>query len=59
MRIAAARGIPKKTATLDAIVEYENSAGPSAPEITEMKRTERGAKRIIWRRLLNATRMAQ
>lgn len=57
--IAAARGIPRKTATDFATTEYSMPKVPSSPEMTFMKRRARGAKKTIWRMEFRATRMAQ
>lgn len=57
--IAAPRGIPRKTATDFATVEYWMSKVPSSWEMTFMKSKARGAKKTIWRIELRATRMAQ
>ena len=43
VRIAAPRGIPRKTATDLATVEYEMSRVPSSREMTLMKSRARGA----------------
>lgn len=57
--IAAARGIPRKTATLVATIEYETSRAPSSPLMMLMKKMAIGAYRAIWRIELIATRIAQ
>lgn len=57
--IAAPRGMPRKTATLVATVEYDTSREPSSPLITEIKNTDIGAYRAICSIELMATRIAQ
>ena len=57
--IAAASGMPRKTATLVATVEYEILISLPLGLNTRMKSRETGAKSTICRRELTATRMAQ
>lgn len=57
--IAVPRGIPRKTATLLATVEYPISSVPSSLLMTLMKSRARGAYSTTWRIELIATRIAQ
>ena len=57
--MAAARGMPRKTATLVATIEYETSREPSSPLMMLMKKMAIGAYRAICRIEFIATRIAQ
>lgn len=59
MRMAAPSGIPRKTPTLVATVEYDTLTPGPPWLITLMKRRASGAKRTIWRKEFTATRIAQ
>jgi len=57
--MAAASGMPRKTATLFATVEYWISMVLSERLMTLMNSSARGANSTIWSIELMATRMAQ
>lgn len=57
--IAAPSGMPRKTATLVATVEYETDIVLDEWLMILMNNTARGAYSTIWRTELMATRMAQ